>query len=605
MIVGIDLGTSTSEIAVLKNGKPHLIREIRGSSRGILPSVVGVNSRGVVVGQDIVSQLVLKPDLAVQEVKRRMGSADRLSLGAEQYTPQELSAFILRHLKEEAERYLGEPVTEAVITVPAYFTDAQRRATEDAGELAGLSVRRLINEPTAAALAYGIERPGVEEFVAVYDLGGGTLDVTILELSEGVLDVLASTGNSKLGGKDFDERLMSWVATECRRATGIELMAIPRARQRLKAECKRVKEALSTTEAVTLALDNLGIVPDGSPVDFEAEITREHFESLIRDLVESTRDQLAEALTAKSLTPDRITTVLLVGGSTRIPAVRRFVSEYFGGRELPAHVSPDEAVSLGAAVLGGILDSAIDSSKVVITDVSPFTLGVAVVQDVDDQRVAGVFDPLILKQSTIPRSARKTYSTSHDWQDAVHVQVFQGDGQLCAENTPVGDFMHPMEPAPAGAEVEIEFSYDLSGRVVVVACDVRTGKKTQKELRLEGQRMSEAGKRDAKERLDRQWKSGSVSSGLGTPAAARPASAAPAGQDTTESSRADWRASPLYARVSALMTFAEKQAATLAEAPRKRVESLLAEMRAAIQANNAQALGAREQQLTDLLFELE
>lgn len=358
MIIGIDLGTSTSAVSVLRNGKPHLIREVRGAARGILPSVIGVNSKGaLIVGEDIVSQLVLKPELAVQEVKRKMGTGEKLRLGAEEYTPQELSSFILRHLKEEAERYIGEPVADAIITVPAYFNDVQRRATQDAGELAGLNVRRLINEPTAAALAYGIDRPGVDEYVAVYDFGGGTLDVTILELSEGVLDVLASTGNTRLGGKDLDERLMSYVATECRRSTGLEILASPRGRQRLKAECRKAKEALSTSDAATIALDNLGISRDGSPIDFETEIRRETFEGLIRDLIDSTTEQLNEALDAKGLTPEQIKTVLLVGGSTRIPLVRDFVSKFFGGRTFPVHVSPDEAVSLGAAVLAGILMS--------------------------------------------------------------------------------------------------------------------------------------------------------------------------------------------------------------------------------------------------------
>lgn len=615
MIVGIDLGTSTSEIAILRNGKPHMIRELRGSSRGVLPSVVGINSRGaVVVGEDMVSQLVLKPDFAVQEVKRKMGSGDKLRLGAEEYTPQEIAAFILRHLKEEAERYLGEPVTEAVITVPAYFTDVQRRATEDAGELAGLTVRRLINEPTAAALAYGIERPGAEEYVAVYDLGGGTLDVTILELSEGVLDILASTGNSKLGGKDFDERLMSFVATECRRATGVELLAAPRARQRLKAECKKTKEALSSSESVVVRMDNLGLAPDGSALDFELEITRQKFDELTRDLIESTREQLDEALSVKGLGADQVATVLLVGGSTRIPAVRQFVSDYFGGRALPAHVSPDEAVSLGAAVLAGIVDSQLDTETVVITDVSPFTLGVAVVEGEGDERVADVFDPLIIKQSTVPRTAKKTYRTSYDWQDAVRVRVFQGDGRMCAENEPVGEFMHPMKPAPAGAEVEIEISYDLNGAATVVACDVRTGKKTRCEMQPSRLRMSDDGRRDAKARIDRQWRAGArpPATQAGRPSPGRASPSVPgagavgaSAPGSTSTSDANWQSSPLYSRVAALMTFAEKQAASLGDRPRQQVTALLAGMRAALHANDEQALSQQEQQLTNLLFELE
>lgn len=603
MIVGIDLGTSTSEVAILKNGKPFVLRELRGSSRGILPSVVGVNSKGrVVVGEDIVAQLVLKPDLTVQEVKRKMGSGETIRLGAQEYTPQELSAFVLRHLKDEAERYLGEPVTDAVITVPAYFTDAQRRATEDAGELAGLNVRRLINEPTAAALAYGIERPGVEEHVLVYDLGGGTLDVTVLELSEGVLDVLASTGNTKLGGKDFDERLMAHVATACRRQTGVELLASPRSRQRLKAECKKVKEALSSSESAFLVLDNLGVDSDGEPIDFELEVTRAAYESLIADLVSSTREQLDEALAAKGLTVDKIATVLLVGGSTRTPLVRRFVSEYFGGRVMSTEVSPDEAVSLGAAVLAGIMDASIDSTTLVITDVSPHTLGVAVTVEVNGREVDDVFDPLIEKQATIPRTAKKKYLTARDWQEAVYVRVFQGDALMCADNEPVIDFKHPMSPAPAGAELEIEFAYDLNGMVGITVRDSQTGLETKKEIRPSRLRMSESEKRAARQKLDEQWRAGAERTVATQPPVVTRAVSAPTKVVGTSDGLQPF---PLYERVAALIAYAEKRVLSVDADPANRIREGLDRLKAAIRSNDEESLGHAEQQLTDLLFDLE
>lgn len=604
MIVGIDLGTSTSEVSYLRNGKPHLITDVHGSERGILPSVVGLSSKGALrVGQDAAA-LLAKPGFAVQEAKREMGTPTCLTLGGDEYTPQEISAFILRHLKEEAERHLGEPVTDAVITVPAYFNDAQRQATEDAGELAGLRVRRLINEPTAAALAYGLERPGVEEKILVYDLGGGTLDVTVLELSEGYLDVYASTGNSRLGGKDFDERLMELLAAECRRTTGLELLKNGRHRLRLKKEAKRAKEALSFADSASVVLDNLELSAVGDPIDFEFEVTRLAFERLIRPMVESTREQLDEALAAKDLTPADIQTILLVGGSTRVPLVQQFVSQYFGGRALRSEVNPDEAVSLGAAILAGIVEQKLDPTTAVITDVSPFTLGVAVQRLVGDERISGFFDPLIEKQSTIPRTAKKTYRTSSDWQDAVHVEVFQGEAEMCKDNEPIDDFMHPMKPAPAGQEVEIEFSYNLNNRVEIVVRDPSTGKETCREIRIGPGRMSDSDKQRARARVDERW-----GRGLGGAHDAPTARTGTSNTPTTTKAQSEpaagaWKNSPLYRKVAALMTHAERRVPEFAPEVRGQVTRLLVEMRAALGAGDAKSLEAAEQRLTDLLFDL-
>ena len=596
MIIGIDLGTSTSEVSIIRNGKPELIRDVRGSNRGILPSVVGINSAGrIVVGDDMVAQLVLKPDMAVQEVKRQMGKSVEISVGGEKYSPPEIAAFILRHLKDEAERYVGEPVREAVVTVPAYFTDRQRRATEDAAEMAGLKVCRLINEPTAAALAYGIERPHAEEIVAVYDLGGGTLDVTILELSEGILDVMASVGNSRLGGKDFDERLMSYVATECRRQTGFELLSTPRGRQRLKSECKRAKERLSSDVETTITLDNLGVGPDNQPIDFEITVTRAKFESLIEPLVTSTTAQIREALAVKNISPPQVKTVLMIGGSTRIPLVQKTVSNFFGGRPLRADVNPDEAVSLGAAVMAGIVEDTVGSDAAVITDVSPFTLGIAVMRDVNGQDIPGFFDPLIIKQSTVPRSAKKMYATSRDWQESVHVEVYQGDADRCDENEFVGDFHHPMERAPKGSSVEIEFSYNLNGLVTIVARDPRTGKETTHEVSPDRLRQPRTARKAAATKLDARWKHGSAA-----PTVAQP-EAKPASEPNT-AANADWTRSPLYKRVEALITFAKKQQAD--EKIRKQIDAHLASMKQAIEKGDVGKLEKAESALTDLLFEI-
>jgi molecular chaperone DnaK len=598
MIVGIDLGTSTSELSFLRNGKPQLIREVNGSERGILPSVVGVNSQGKIrVGQEAISLMGKSPEFGVREAKREMGKAVKLRLGGEEYSPQEISAFILRHLREEAERYLGEAVTDAVITVPAYFTDEERQATKDAGELAGFRVRRLINEPTAAALAYGLERPMVEEKILVYDLGGGTLDVTVLELSEGCLDVFASTGNSRLGGKDFDDRLMNFIAAECLKATGIDLHKPGRGRDPKKA-AKHAKEALSSADVTTVTFDNLGLKPNGEPIDFELDVSRQVLDELIRPLVESTREQLDEALAAKQIAPSDIQTILLVGGSTRIPLVRQFVSEYFGGRPIRSEVSPDEAVSLGAAIQAGIIDQTIDPSTIVITDVMTHSLGVAVQREVEDECVSGLFDPLIARQATIPRTGKKTYQTSKDWQDAVHVQVFQGEAEFCKDNLPIVDFMHPIKPAPAGQEVEIEMSYDLSGLVVVIARDPITGKETRIEKSVGGGHMSDKAKRSAQARIEERWRTGSPA----TPD--RPTTQTDRSTRTQEPTKEPWKQSPLYSKVSALMSHAERRLDGFDPTIRSNVSQLLSEMRVALTAVDAVALDSAEQRLTDLLFDL-
>ncbi len=598
MIVGIDLGTSTSEVAILRNGKPMLIREVRGAPHGILPSVIGIETSGeLCVGQLAEGLLIPKPDRAVAEVKRKMGTEERITLGSEEFTPQEISARILRHLKDEAEKYLGEPVREAVITVPAYFNDRQRRATQDAAEIAGLKLRRLINEPTAAALAYGIERPGVEEKVLVYDLGGGTLDVTVLELSEGYLDVMASTGNSRLGGKDFDERLMRLLHQECLRATGIDLVSTPRLRQRLKAEAKKAKEALSSADSVRIVLDNIGMGPDGDPIDYERTVTRAEFEALIRALVESTRAQMTEALEAKAVRPQEIDTVLMIGGSTRIPLVRQFVSDFFGGRTLRTEVSPDEAVALGAAVLSGIEARVIDPEDLVITDVSPHTFGVEVVTEIDGRMVPGVFSPIVQKNTTIPCTKAEHYRTMIDLQQQIHVRVYQGDAFLCEQNVMVGEFPHRIpNPGPAGQEIEIEMSYNLNGTIDVAARDPRTGKETRVMMAPDGITMSEGERARAKQRLERH------ATAQGPAATAAPAPA-PSGPDAAPA--IDWRSSPFYGRVAALIDHTEKRLSAAAGQGRVPVERLLNELKAALAGRDEARVDQKEKELLDLLFEMD
>jgi molecular chaperone DnaK len=595
MIVGIDLGTSTSELAVLKHGKPMLVRDIAGASHGFLPSVVAIATDGDLrVGEAAAALLPVRPDAAVAEVKRLMGTDARIPLGGETYTPQEIAAMILRHLKTEAEEALGATITEAVVTVPAYFTALQRRATHDAAELAGLTVRRLINEPTAAALAYGIERPDVEEKVLVYDLGGGTLDVTVLELSEGILDVLASTGNSQLGGKDFDEQLVAFLAQACRNATGIDLLASPKGRGRLKAVAKRSKEDLSSAERTTVVLDAIGVQQDGSAIDWEFVLTRAAFEAQIEELVRSTTQQIDEALRQKALRPQDIHIVLMVGGSTRVPLVRAVVSSYFGDRQLRTDVDPDEAVALGAAILGGIEDRSIDPSRLVITDVSPWTLGVSVQEEQGGMIVNGVFSPLIEKQSTIPRTAKRHYSTVRDWQDSIKVEVYQGDAPLCADNLKVGEFeLDQLDRAPAGADIEIAFSYNLSGELEVVAKAL--GRERKVLLKPSAQHMSDTEKASAKARLNARWdtRGGEASNTARSAGGPGPSPAVDAA-----------RQAPLYGMVAPLIEKAEALRPQVGAGPKARLDVLLLEMRAALVANDSRAVATVQQVLTNLLFEL-
>lgn len=596
VMVGIDLGTSTSEVAILKHGKPMLIRDVFGSRRGVLPSVVAIlQSRERGVGEPAETTFHAKgPPFAVAEVKRLMGTDQQVLLGNEQYRPQEISAMILRHLKTEAEKYIGSEVREAIITVPAYFNDLQRSATRDAAEIAGLSVRRLVNEPTAAALAYGIEQPGVEEKVLVYDLGGGTLDVTVLELSEGILDVLATTGNSELGGKEFDDRMMEFLREECRRHTGVDLASNARFKSRLKGAAKKAKEDLSSSLTATVLLDNISVTPAGDPVDFEYTMTRARFEDLIRDLVESTRVQLDDALGAKDVRPQEIDTILMVGGSTRIPLVREFVRGYFGGKSLRTEIDPDEAVALGAAVLSGMESRLISPDTMVITDVCSWTFGVAVISERDGQLVSDVFSPIIRKNSTIPRTETGAYATSYDGQDKVQIRIYQGDAPLCQDNTKIGEVLLESVPhGPAGQEIEVEMSYNLSNEIEVVARVPRTQAEVRSRFRPDGVRLSDAEKDRARQRIGTDY----ASTQERPPVLSKPLTTAP---DPDA-----WKKSPLYGQVAALISHIDKRISSLEPATRIRVGRIMDQLKTALRAEDATAVTKMEDELTNILFELD
>ena len=524
-----------------------------------------------------------------------MGQDFHVSIAGEEYSPQEISAILLRHLKLEAERALGVEVSDAVITVPAYFTNAQRQATRDAGEMAGLVVRRLVNEPTAAALAYGLERPGVEERILVYDLGGGTFDVTVLELSEGVLDVLASTGNSQLGGKDLDERLMEMLRSECQKQNGIDLMGQADLHQQLKSVAKRAKEELSGSLSTTVSISRIGMRTDGTAIDFSYVVSRAAFDAQVEDLIVSTGKQLDAALSEKRLRPSDIDTVVLVGGSTRIPAVRQFVAAYFGNRTLRTEIDPDEAVSLGAAILGGMESGDIPTTQMVITDVSPHTLGIAITQEGEQGELeADHFDALIHRQSTIPRTAKKSYRTILDNQEVVRVRVFQGDAPLVVDNEPVGEFtVEGLPPAPKGMPVEIEFSYNLSGELHVVARLPHASIERRVVMRPSPRHLSDDEKNRGRDRLKRLWSPEGSTPAVSAQASV-PASGDPSG----------WRTSRHYSRVAALMTHAERKLPQLPDRQSERVADLIRKLRRSLVDDDEKLLESTERALTDVLFDL-
>ncbi len=489
IIVGIDLGTSTSEVAVLTDGKPFVIPNHLGEY--ITPSVVGLAEDGrIVVGREASDQLLLRPDATVIEVKRLMGSGETVTMGGKEYTPQQISSFILSYLVDCARRFLGEDVDRAVITVPAYFSDVQRRATVEAGELAGIRVERIINEPTAAALDYGLDHMQECRNILVYDLGGGTLDVTVLEMFEGVLDVKASSGNNRLGGKDFDQRLMDYLAGRFTARYNVDISSDKRALMRLKEAAEKCKIDLSVREEHHLLLPFFARVND-NPVSLEESVSRETLESLIKDLIDSTTAQISLALADARLTASEIDLVLLVGGSTRIPYVRRFIEKTLGQepREL---VDPDLAVVRGAAIQAGILDDRLDPGRdIVITDVCPYTLGTSILSYVGGFPVPDVYDVIIPRNVTIPVVKEKIYGTVADNQEAVEINVYQGEYAKASHNNYLGKFMLTgIPPAPAFREkIAVSFAYDVNGILQVEGRIVSTGKKANITIETTGVKM--------------------------------------------------------------------------------------------------------------------
>ncbi|HDO19471.1 MAG TPA: molecular chaperone DnaK, partial [Thermoplasmatales archaeon] len=464
-ILGIDLGTTNSEVAVIEGGKPTIIKSAEGQP--YFPSVVAITKDGeLLVGEMAKRQAVVNPEGTILRVKRKMGTKEKIKLRDKEYTPEQISAFILQKIKRDAEEFLGEKVSEAVITVPAYFDDDQRQATKNAGVIAGFDVKRIINEPTAAALAYGLDKKG-EHKIAVYDFGGGTFDITIMEVGEGVFEVLSTSGDTHLGGADMDKALVDYIADEFKKEHGVDLREDPKSLQRLYEAAENAKIELSSKLQTEINLPYITVV-NNEPKHLEMSITRAQLEKLIEPIIDKTFRSCKQALEDAKLKPEDIDHVVLVGGTTRIPLVRQKVKDFFG-REPERGVDPMECVAIGAAIQAGIISGDI-KKEIVLLDVTPLTLSI--------ETLGGIATPIIPRNTTIPTKRSKIFTTAEDNQTTVEIHVVQGERPLASDNKSLGRFMLTgIPPAPRGIpKIEVTFDIDVNGILHVSAKDLATGK---------------------------------------------------------------------------------------------------------------------------------
>jgi len=562
-IVGIDLGTTTSEIAYIKDGKPEIIKN---GNTSITPSVVGFNKNyEIIVGNDAKNQLEYAREMTVAEVKRKMGTDEQVIMGGKRFTPVDISAFILKELKRLGEEFLREPVTGAVITVPANFNDAQRQATKEAGEKAGLTVERIINEPTAAALAFGIDNMETEGKILVYDLGGGTFDVTVLDMMEGALDVMASRGMNRLGGKDFDDVIVKEVLESFQKTHGIDLSKDLKALRRIKMEAERAKITLSNVSTATVNLPFIAF-SEGEPVNFEMDITREWYEKEIDRFIRQTMDTVDEALSAAGVSAQDIDIVLAVGGSSRTPLVIRSLNERFGGDKLRGGVNPDEAVALGAAVQAGIQNNEITGTdSITIFDVCNHTLGTQVLNRREDGLT---YSRLIMRDTHLPFAMSRKYSTAHDFQTEVTVYVYQGEEDDLSKNTKIGEVHVEGIPENYKGEesIDIEFRYNINGMLEVNVTVESTGKVTSQQIDMY-------------------------------------AYDAPKSSSEAEMDELEWEQYSLGSEVKTTTMLYQSRRDSLPESARAKADILMQQLMQAVRDNDIEKIEEFDDNLTTLLFE--
>jgi molecular chaperone DnaK len=575
-IVGIDLGTTNSEIALYRNGRPEILADEHG--RKILPSVVGISEAGqVLVGEEARNQLLLYPDRTIRSIKRRMGQAETVRMAGQDYRPQEISAIILKRLKEIAEHRLGQPVAKAVITVPAYFSDIQRQATRQAGEIAGLEVVRIINEPTAAALVYEAGQHQGKR-ILVYDLGGGTFDVSVVRIEEGVVEVISSHGNNHLGGDDFDQKIVAYILDQLKIKQGVDVSDQPRAMARILRAAEAAKRYLSDHPYARIEEEYLAEA-DGKPVHLSLELARHEYEDMIAPFIDETLQAIHTALKAAALTASEVEEILLVGGATRTPLIQRRLSEVFG-REPRGEVDPDLCVALGAAIQGAMIGGAEVSA--VLVDVTPYTFGTSALGEMNGDLYPYHYVPIIPRNTPIPVRKSEVFYTVVDNQSAVDVHIYQGENEDALENIQIGEFrIEGLSKAPAGNPVVLDLALDRDGILQVVAIEKNTSLQRRISIEQAVPPLGAAELHEARERIGLLF---------------RPEAGAPTAAGETGSADAE---------IAALLERAGAKLDTAGEEDRNEIIDLIETIRDAQTSGDTAALAEARTQLTDLLFYLE